>query len=540
MNQDEAFLARLGYKQDFKRAFSKIELFGVSFSVIGILPSLAGVLIFAIPYGGPVAMVWGWTACAFFSMFIATATAELGSAAPTAGGLYYWTFRYAPKRWRYILSWLVGYTNTVAYCVGLTSTEWTCAVALLAGVSIGSDLTYTPTTTQTFGVFTALLVCHALTASMSNSILARLQGFVIACNILLALGVIIALPLATPKEFINSAGYAFGHFENCGLLVIVFRSRPAEGAFDISVHISEEASNASFAVPFATISSPLVALILGWGNYLSRPPFEYNADNMVLGINVAIVFCMGTDIKSIIGSPTGQPFAAILFNSFGQRGTLAVWSIVVFAQFFIGASAVMAASRQMWAFSRDGVLPFSSFLYRRNKKTGTPIYAVWGSALLSFIAGLMVFAGPVAVSAIFSACVVAQNISLSIPFLCRDFGGQEWVPGVFDLGRLGPIVTAVAVVWMAFSSVILCFPENPGPPASEMNYTVLVVGGWVCLCLLYYWFPVYGGMYWFKGPVANVGVTERGEEESQDEKLGVEVVTLREGTRSSSLMNELS
>ena len=103
----------------------------------------------------------------------------------------------------------------------------------------------------------------------------------------------------------------------------------------------------------------------------------------------------------------------------------------------------MAASRQMWAFSRDGVLPFSSLLYRRNKKTGTPIYAVWGSALLSFIAGLMVFAGPVAVSAIFSACVVAQNISLSIPFLCRILGGQEWVPGVFDLGRLVRILCFV-------------------------------------------------------------------------------------------------
>lgn len=30
------------------------------------------------------------------------------------------------------------------------------------------------------------------------------------------MGVIIALPIATPKEYMNTASYAFGHFENCG------------------------------------------------------------------------------------------------------------------------------------------------------------------------------------------------------------------------------------------------------------------------------------------------------------------------------------
>ena len=38
---DSAFLATLGYKQEFKRAFRPIEVFGLSFSIIGILPSIA-------------------------------------------------------------------------------------------------------------------------------------------------------------------------------------------------------------------------------------------------------------------------------------------------------------------------------------------------------------------------------------------------------------------------------------------------------------------------------------------------------------------
>lgn len=72
---DEAFLATLGYKQELRREFTPIELFGVGFSIIGIFPSIrrvypsfpsqfsltdrvSSVLFFSLPYGA-VGMVWG-------------------------------------------------------------------------------------------------------------------------------------------------------------------------------------------------------------------------------------------------------------------------------------------------------------------------------------------------------------------------------------------------------------------------------------------------------------------------------------------------
>ncbi len=44
MQKDEQLLAGLGYKQEFKRAFSPLEVFGIAFSIIGIFPSLAYVI----------------------------------------------------------------------------------------------------------------------------------------------------------------------------------------------------------------------------------------------------------------------------------------------------------------------------------------------------------------------------------------------------------------------------------------------------------------------------------------------------------------
>ena len=56
---------------------------------------------------------WQWAACTFFLMFIALALAELGSSAPTSGGLYYWTWTLATPRWRKVLSWVVGCETSV-------------------------------------------------------------------------------------------------------------------------------------------------------------------------------------------------------------------------------------------------------------------------------------------------------------------------------------------------------------------------------------------------------------------------------------------
>ncbi|KAK2462643.1 hypothetical protein APHAL10511_005376 [Amanita phalloides] len=121
---DDALLASLGYKQEFKRNFTPIEVFGIGFSVIGLMPSISSVLVYSIPYGGPSAMIWGWSTSGVFLMCIALSLAELGSAAPTSGGLYFWTFIFSSPRWRHFLAWIVAYCNTIGNIAALASVDW--------------------------------------------------------------------------------------------------------------------------------------------------------------------------------------------------------------------------------------------------------------------------------------------------------------------------------------------------------------------------------------------------------------------------------
>ncbi|KAF7332989.1 APC amino acid permease [Mycena venus] len=490
---DTAVLASLGYKQELKREFTTLEMFGFGFSIVAIVPSIASVLFYSMPNGGPSAMVWGWAMSSVFIMFIALAMAELGSAAPTSGGLYYWTYKYSSLRYRNILCWMVGYTNTVTYISGVAGIGWSCATAIMAAASIGSDGNFIPTVYQTYGLFIAVLVSYAIIASCATRVLALVQRAVIALNIALVLVMIIALPAATPAELKNTAKYAFGGFENLtlwpsGYAFILSFLAPlwSISGFDAGVHISEEARNANIAVPWAIIYACGVGTTLGFF------------------VQISLAFCMGTDTIDILSSPVQQPMATILLNSFGKKGMLAVWAFIFVALFLAGVGLLISSSRQIFAFSRDGALIFSRILYNINPTTGTPVRCVWFSVTCAALLGLTTFGGPAATGAIFSLGVVGQYVANSIPITARFLGGQPFKRGPFHLGAFSRPIAFIAVLWMWFMTVVLMFPTAPDPTPQTMNYTAVVLGGVLLLALCYYYVPSVGGVHWFRGPVANV------------------------------------
>ncbi|KAG5636078.1 hypothetical protein H0H81_009198 [Sphagnurus paluster] len=471
---DEELLASLGYKQEFKRAFAPLEVFGIAFSIIGLLPSIASVLFYGIPNGGGPAMVWGWAIASFFILMVGMSMAELASAAPTSGGLYFWTFSFSSPRWRRLLCWLVGYANTIGSIASVASIDWGCAVQVMAAANIGSNENFEATPGQTFGVYAAIIVTHIAVCCLGTTVLARLQTLYVILNVLLCLVVIIALPVATPAEFKNTAKFALWDFSNCtttsfpawlsakirllkvngwpdGYAFILSFLAPlwTIASFDSSVHISEEASNAATAVPWAIVLAIFIAGVLGWA------------------INISFAFCMGTDLAALYASP--QPMAQIFFNSFGRTGTLALWAFVVIVHY-----------------------------------TRTPVNTVFFDGLLALVLGLLVFAGDQAINALFAISVVGLYIAYAIPIAARFMGKNTFQPGPFSLGIFSFPVAVIAVLFMLLMSIVFCFPTSPNTTVQDMNYTVVVLGGVMVLSVVWYYLPKYGGVHWFTGPVANI------------------------------------
>ncbi len=103
---------------------------------------------------------------------------------------------------------------------------------------------------------------------------------------------------------------------------------------------------------------------------------------------------------------------------------------VVYAHIF----QLTATSRQIFAFSRDGGFPLSSWLYHVDHRVYAPVRCVWFAVAVAVLLGLLAFAGPNAIGSIFSLAVVSQYVSFIIPITARHLGGEKISPGPFHLG----------------------------------------------------------------------------------------------------------
>jgi hypothetical protein len=77
---------------------------------------------------------------------------------------------------------------------------------------------------------------------------------------------------------------------------------------------------------------------------------------------------------------------------------------------------------------------------------------------------------------------------------------------------------------MAFMGVVFLFPSVPGADSTDMNYAAPVLGGVLLLSLIWYYLPRFGGVHWFTGPVATIGMEDHVLEGSiVREKVGGEI-----------------
>lgn len=493
VTSDNTVLATMGYKPELRRNYTAVQVFGIAFSIMGLFPSISSVLGYSLP-SGPAGMVWGWFVASFCIFMVGLSMAELGSSLPTSGGLYWWTYHFAGDRFKRPLCFLVGYSNTLGLTGAIVSIDYGFAELVLAVAGVATDGKYVATRFTVYGVFAACVISHAVAGSIASGLMSKLQTVCIFLNIALIVVMIIALPVgAGSKHHLHNGSYIFGRLENLttwpkgwnfmlGWLAPIWTI----GAFDSCVHMAEEASNATTAVPFGIISSIGMCWLLGFV------------------INIVLACVLSPDIERVLNTPFQQPIAQVIYDCLGKKWTLAMMVIIFTLQWTMGLSVVVAASRQSWAFSRDGALPFSNFFKVVNKKMSVPVRCVWGNCTLGLVIGCLCMIDSAAASALFSLAAASNDLAWMIPIACRLFWGYpNFKPGPFYLGlALSKIVSAFACTYLCFAICLLMFPLNgPNPNKENMNYTVVINGAVWAGSLCYYFFWAHR---WFQGPKSNL------------------------------------
>lgn len=153
--------------------------------------------------------------------------------------------------------------------------------------------------------------------------------------------------------------------------------------YDTPFHLSEECSNANIAGPRAIVLTGQLGLYLGFAIIL------------VIAYTVK-------DVTDVVAGAYGQPMASLCVQVLGKNPGLAMFALNIIAQFFVGQGCTIASSRVVFAYSRDGAIPGSRWWSKVNARTKTPVNSVWFVLTIGALLGLLMFASPVAIGAVFS------------------------------------------------------------------------------------------------------------------------------------------
>ncbi|TVY48190.1 putative amino-acid permease [Lachnellula occidentalis] len=485
LNEADAQLAeQFGYKPVFKREFGYLSTFSFAVSISGLFSTIMTTFIYPLEAGGSAAVVWCWLISGAGCMCIACSVAELVSAYPTSGGLYFTISRLAPEPWVPSLSWATGWINLLGQIAGVASSEYGAAQMLLAAVSIGSDFQYEITTNVTIGVMAALTVFTGLVNSLSTYWMEKMTKTYVIFHVCILVSCAIALLARTENK--HDAKYVFTHVESTsgwtpvgfsflfGFLSVSWTMTD----YDATAHITEEISQPEVKAPWA------ISLAMA---------FTYIAGFL---FNIVLCFCMG-DPTEILASTLAQPVAQIYYNSLGKGAgiffTVCGFIIIKFVCF----TAMQSVGRTVFAFSRDGLIPFSSVWTKINSRTGTPIYAIWICVFFSIAINLIGLGSYAAISGVFNICAIALDWSYIIPILCKMCFGK-FEPGPWHMGPFSMAVNAWACLWTLFVSIIFLLPTAMPATADTMNYACVFLV-FILLCALISWYA--GGRKHYTGPI---------------------------------------
>src|SRR5213082_2983035 len=106
IQSDVEDLNRLGYAQQLFREMGGFSNFAISFSIISVLTGTILLFGYGLKFSGPIINTVGWPVVSLFAVCVAASMAELASAYPTAGGLYYWALQLGGRGWGWVTAWL--------------------------------------------------------------------------------------------------------------------------------------------------------------------------------------------------------------------------------------------------------------------------------------------------------------------------------------------------------------------------------------------------------------------------------------------------
>jgi amino acid transporter len=535
IQQDVHDLHGLGYAQELLRSMGGFSNFAISFSIISILTGAVILYDYGLAWAGTAASLIGWPLITIFVLCIAASMAEVASAYPTAGGLYYWASKMKNKNWGWWTAWL----NLIGQFAIVAGINY--AAALFINATIITPLTggaYSNTTVffgdPAFGaegpalsgalVTMAGLLAVELALNIAGvRVVALLNQVSVWWHVFFVIVIAAALFILGTKSTEVDAGlnlfaiqpvdtlgswdntfpvgsdnpwfsFKYGPAVSYPLILAFFFSLLQANwtytGYDASAHVAEETIGARRASAWGIFMSVAVSAVAGYIFLLAitlhlpdlTPLFGQLDDpatysQYYFGDGAAVLYTLTENLGAGLGGILG--------------GAIAI------AMAFCGLSSVASAGRMLFAFSRDGGVPGSGWLKKVSHRYRTPANALIAMCVGAFILTFLAFwvGRGIAVVIVTAVSTIFLYAAYGVPIylgLTTDGWRQKQV---WSLGRWSRPIAIVSLFWIVVLMVLFSFPTS-----GNISWPFMVG---IVLFLLVYYFGWARSR--FKGPQAMGG-----------------------------------
>ncbi len=457
---DGEHLSVLGYEDTFNRSMSLWANFALGFTYLSPLVGVYSLFAVALTVGGPPS-IWWIVIVGAGQLLVSLVFGEVVSQYPIHGGIYPWARRLWGRRYAWMAAWVY---------------IWAMIVTITAVAEYGSGFAASlfgiePTADTGLWLTLGLLLIALAINFTGTKWLARAARIGLAAELIGVIGLGLYLLIFQRKQefsvFFDTMGV-----EGDGSYLPAFMGAALAGlflfyGFEACGDVAEEVENPARRIPKAMILTILVggvSALFSFGGYVLAAP----------------------DLQAIVSGEDADPIPAILESTLGPVGAKVFLVIAVTAFLSCVLSLQAAASRLLFSFARDGMIPGHRWLSKVTTGSKVPANALIVACTVPAIIALLVWLNadllfPVTAFAVTGIYVAFQMVVLAS--LRQRFRG--WKPaGPFSLGRWGLVINIVALAYGVFAIVLLVTPGTTGDFVTD--FVVLIGLGVVLVTGLAY------------------------------------------------------
>jgi amino acid transporter len=502
IQQDIHDLHRLGYAQELFRTMGGFSNFAISFSIISILTGAVILYDYGLAWAGKAAVTLGWPLITIFVVAIAASMAEIASAYPTAGGLYYWASRMKNKNWGWWTAWL-NLIGQFAIVAGINYAAAGFINATIVDKLFGGTFNTTefiPGVLNGQLVTMGILMLVELAMNIAGiNLVALLNQASVWWHIVIVVAVVLLMFLIGKSDqsglglfdikpqdvagswnnnlgFVNlEYGPAVGYPILAAFFFSLLQANWTYTGYDASAHVAEETVGARIASAWGLFMSVAVSAVVG---FVFLFALTTHLPSLSTLFPQELPDPLGASSQYYFGG--GVAVIDILVYNLGQLGDILAAGIAI-AMAFCGLSSVASAGRMLFAFSRDDGVPGSGWLKKVSHRYRTPANSLaaivvisWLFTVFAFIVGTgTAIVIVTAISTIF--LYAAYGVCIYLGATTTDWLGQR----VWSLGRWSKPIAWIAVAWCAILMVLFSFPTS-----GNISWPFMVVT--VVFLLVYY------------------------------------------------------